>query len=506
MRRLWIIGMMFCLTLVASAARVKTHRMSDGTVLHFTRSASLTRSSDPITKWDAGKVYKVPVILVSFADRDFSTLELQGEEPQTFYDRLFNQPGFNKRHGAGCVADYFRDQSGGLCNFQFDVVGPVKVEKGCKKYGSYGTSAFEAAVKATDLNYADYDWDGDGSVEAVIFLYAGYGGNETADKADGCIIPSSYNFGVTVGKMRLSQYSASAELWSNDASCGIGTICHEFSHVLGLPDMYPYPTGYDDTLSMLDEWDLMDGGNFADDGWCPPNYSIHEREYVGWQSPIDLTKTTTVTGMKALGEGGEGYRILNDGCPTEYYLLENRQHVGWDYMLPGHGLLITHVDFVRREWKDNTVNTLYSDTDHRHLSYFYADGNDFVEYEKLLEDVGQYNSDGRSNYLQHTAYPYKDGKGIVYDALTDETSPKATLFNANTDGSYLMHKPIKDICEENGLISFRFYESVEAGVTAPETTEQPVAYYDLQGRKVTQPERGIYVVRYSNGTTKKMMR
>jgi M6 family metalloprotease-like protein len=436
---------------------------------------------------------------MSFADCDFSC-----ENPQEFYDRLFNERGYNLGHGPGCVADYFRDQSQGLFNVKFDVVGPIKLtsKQKSKSNTNFGTSQMREAIMIADeqLDYADYDCDGDKRAETVIIVYAGYGGNEDVDVAKGCIWPNTDNLYFSLDGVNIGAYSASPELWTEDLSCGIGTICHEFCHILGLPDLYPVSGG---EFSVVDEWDLMDGGNYADNGWCPPNLSIHEREYLGWQTPIDLTSSTTITDMPAYDDGGVAYRIVNDAHPDEYYLLENRQHKGWDMMIPGHGLLITHVDFDETLWERNEVNTQPS---HHRLEYFHPDGLDYNYYDDLYDGESVYGSDGRKLHLPNTAYPYTDAEGVIHDALTDDTTPAATLFNKNADGTLLMGKPIKEICEKDGLISFKFYESNAAGISVVQTDSRPVAYYDLQGRRITEPASGLYIVRYRGGTTKKVFR
>ena len=494
-----------CLALTASAVRAKTGyrvvRLSDGTELHVTRSSSpIRRLAAPKRTWDADKTYRVPVVLMSFSDCDF----LQ-ENPKEFYDRLFNEKGFNLGKGPGCVADYFRDQSNGLFNLQFDVVGPVKIAAKQKTSSKerYGQSDFKEAVRQTDdmLDYTNYDWNGDQIVDIVVVVYAGYGGNEaSAESAQGCIWPNTSSFSklLTLDGMKVYDYSASSELWTNNASCGIGTICHEFSHSLGLPDLYP--TGSDE-YSVLDEWDLMDGGNFNDDGWCPPNYSIHEREYLGWQSPVELSEPVSVTNLSALGSGGEAYKVVNSAHALEYYLLENRQWDGWDMMLPGHGLLITHVDFDSGLWADNRVNT--TSTHHR-LEYFHADNLDFTDYDEMIGSGIPYGGDGRNRRLQFTAYPYTDAEGVVHDALTDQTLPAATLFQANANGVKLMGKAVTAIQEENGLISF-WFSNVSDGIAEVSEGARQSACYDLSGRRVLNPRPGsVYIVRYEDGSVRKI--
>ena len=476
----------------------KTHQMRDGSLLTFERTAVRRVGSTTPKSWDAQKVYRVPVILFSFPDCDFSW-----DDPRQFYHSLFNERGFNLGRGPGCVADYFRDQSQGLFNVQFDIIGPVKLSSKQKSddKNNYGRAQIVAAIQTADaeVDFSQYDWLGNGHVPTVLFIYAGFGGNETAEECKGCIHPNTGSLGRrTDDGVTISYYSASAELWSNQASCGIGTICHEYCHTFGLPDLYPTDS---EEYSVLDEWDLMDGGCFADDGWCPPNLSIHERELMNWQTPVNLTSTTVITDMPSYDESGLAYRLVNDAYPSEYYLLENRQQVGWDTMIPGHGLLISHVDYSETLWDYNIVNNT---PNHHRFDYFHADGLDFNFYgrKNMYED-------GRSIRLRHTAYPNADTLGVVHDALTDTSSPAATLYHARSDGSKFMGKPITQIQETDGLISFHFSDTPDA-ITTPVADDGPVVIYDLQGnivRPALNPSTlRICILRYPDGTTKKVLR
>ena len=492
--------LLVCFCLTAHAARQKTHRKSNDSALRITRSAAVHRVLfKPYTSWDAKKTYRIPVILMSFADLDFSI-----ENPQQFYDRLFNEGGYNLGHGPGCVADYFRDQSRGMFNVKFDVVGPIKLTSNQKSKSNtnFGTSQFVDAIKLADdqLNYADYDWDGDGKAQSVIIIFAGYGGNEEEKSADGCIWPNTDALYFSLDGVGIGGYSASPELWTEDISCGIGTICHEFCHVLGLPDLYPTSGG---EFSVLDEWDLMDGGNYTDYGWCPPNLSIHEREYIGWGGAEDLTEATTITDLPSFDKSGKAYRIVNDAYPDEYYLLENRQWEGWDFMLPNHGLLITHVDFDESYWTSNSVN---SSSKHHRLEYFHADNLDYNFYEDLIGDNSSYGPDGRNLRLQYTSYPYVDAEGLSHDSLTDTSVPAAILFHQRADGVLLMGRPVTAIHEEGGQISF-LYNNPPTGIASLTADIHPLDYYDLQGHTIPMPPaKGLYIIRFSDGSTRKVCR
>jgi M6 family metalloprotease-like protein len=461
----------------------------------------------PNTDWDPNHIYRQPVILITFKDCDFSM-----PDPVDFYSRILNEPGYNEGVGLGCLADYFRDQSEGQFNLQFDIYGPVQVDtiargNGKINYGEYVVRKAAEAVAQSGGDFSPYDWDGDGYVDQVIFIVAGYCGNQVRT---GYIWPNTGIFYPTVnmpGRVAVNYYSVSCELWKDGTSCGIGTICHEFTHCLGLPDIYP--TSSNAGFSVVDEWDIMDGGNYTNKGWCPPNYSTLEKMLMGWKSPVELTDEAVITDMKPVSEGGDTYIIRNPGCEDEFYLIENRQQSGWDYGCPGRGLLIFHVDYNREVWSNNNVNTSRY---HYRYHIFNADGKVYSDWDPKEDgsDWGKYTMDNwmRNRYLSTSAFPYFND-GVVVDQLTDDSDPAATLFNSNIDGSKFMSKPITGIrMSDDGTVSFSFNTST--AIARPSASDGPkaVAYYDLNGRRLPSAPTcpGIYILRSPDGTTRKVIR
>ena len=132
---------------------------------------------DPID-FDPQKTYRLPIVLISFSDADFTM-----PDPKAYYQRMLNEQGYNEGAGLGCLADYFRDQSGGRLNFEFDVYGPYKVSQTAGGHGSryYGTDVISDAVallyESESTDFSIYDWNGDGEVNQVFFVSASYGGN-----------------------------------------------------------------------------------------------------------------------------------------------------------------------------------------------------------------------------------------------------------------------------------------------------------------------------------------
>ena len=456
--------------------------------------------------WDANRVYHQLVILMSFSDTDF-----QEEDPYSYYDKMLNMEGYNLRKGPGCLAEYFRAQSKGLFNIQFDIYGPYKISTKAQPYDSpndetrnYGRGQMMEATRLflaenPSIDFLQYDWDDNGWVDQVIYICAGFTGNQNNEKCYGYIWPNTSTFSsiTTPDGRKISSYSCSNEMWagtSSNPSCGFGTIAHEFTHSLGLPDIYPTndKAGY----SVVDEWDLMDGGNFINYGWCPPNYTPLEKMLLGWLTPTVLEEPKTINNLKTVDDGGEVYMVKN--TDDEYYLLENRQWSGWDLGVPGQGLVVYHVNYKASSWSNNYVNNTENAPNFHLIA---ADNRDYDSSEEYLIASGSshYANSGRmnSNLLNGAPYPLKNEEGILNDSLTDTSVPASIVYN-NVNGALLMSKPITHITQhDDGTVSFRFMggDSIPSGITSPSTlNRQPSTIIDLQGRRIyCKPARGLVI-------------
>ena len=398
------------------------------------RAESMRRSAPRSTQERRGLV-----ILAQFPDVSFSKIGTQ-----EYFNRMFNEKGFTENGCLGSVSDYFYDQSYGQLNMQFDVVGPVTLPQPLAYYGapeegeSSGDSkvldfAADACTAAKDLvDFSKYDWDDDGKVDNVYILFAGFSEARGADP--NCLWPHQWvvhDRELVIDEVRIWNYACSNELISGgDAPVldGIGTACHEFSHTLGLADIYNTQGGKD----FVGKWDVMSIGSYIGkkwgDGTHPMAYSAFERWQLGWLEPKALNEVTTITEMKALEEEPEAYVLYNEGNTNEYYLLENRQLPKWGSPFDAHGLLVTHIDYDKGAWNNNTVNT---DIYHQRYSVVGASG----EFTESIDDL----------------FPGTSGN----TSFTDVTNPASTLFNANEDGTYFLHKPVENITESSdGTISF----------------------------------------------------
>ena len=314
------------------------------------------------------------VILVEFSDNSFTKTR------QNFYD-LLNKEDYNYNGAIGSARDYFSDASNGQYVPQFDVYGPYKLDKEMGYYGQNDKDGLDlhpdqmvvdAVAKlneAEDIDFADYDTDNNGRIDNIFVYYAGYGENEGAP--ENAIWPHAWEvFGEYVtgqlvydGK-RIGGYACTSELQGTRGAtmCGIGTFCHEFGHVLGLPDFYV--TDYSSSHKTLGDWDIMDAGAYLNDGNTPPTYSAHERFYLGWLKP-EILKDSGSFELRELQESNKAYIITSTGehnldggnpNPNTYYLLENRQKTIWDAYLPGHGLMITKTVYNEDKWYNNIPN------------------------------------------------------------------------------------------------------------------------------------------------------
>ncbi|RRC98455.1 M6 family metalloprotease domain-containing protein [Prevotella sp. OH937_COT-195] len=387
------------------------------------------------------------IILVNFANKTFKT-----ENNNALFQRIANEENFSEGSFVGSVHDYFSKQSNGNFDLTFDVVGPVTVSRNDSYYGSndiYGNDLRpqEMVVEACNLvadmvDFKDYDWDDNGEVDQVYVLYAGKG------EADGglpvTIWPHEWELSATgkvqnIDGMRINTYACGPELNGSGKINGIGTLCHEFTHCLGLPDFYD--TGYQNFG--LNAWSVMDYGCYNNNGFTPCNYTGYERMFCGWVNPTELkARNTTVTDMKSMDDFGEVFIMRNPGHDDEYYILQNVQQKGWDLYAKGKGLLIMHIDYNKDIWKKNKVN---SSSSRQRCTIFPADN--------YLN----------ANSLAGDPFPYGSK-----NSFGNGTLPSAKLYNNNSDGTKKMNIEITDIkMSSDGTISFNFVNNNE-GAEEPE--------------------------------------
>lgn len=328
-----------------------------------------------ITDFPTIGVHKALVILVEYSDVAFSL-----EDPQDYFYRMLNEPGFSDNGGTGSARDYYIQNSDSLYLPDFDVFGPVTLSKPMSYYGAndwYGNDlhpeqmAYEACMQLDDvIDFADYDSNGDGKVDNVYIFYAGYG--EASGGGANTVWPHSWSLtsagvSLVLDNKQIDHYACSNEKETGSMYDGIGTFCHEYGHVLGLPDLYA--TRYTSAFTPGD-YSLMDGGSYNNDSRTPPALSAYERYELNWLTPKPLLVTDTVVVLPHIMNTNQAYILTVGKNLNEYYLIENRQQTGWDEYIPGHGMLIWHIDYNKNVWDSNEVN---NNPNHQYVDIIEAD-------------------------------------------------------------------------------------------------------------------------------------
>lgn len=372
------------------------------------------------------------VLLVEFADNSF-----QPEHTQEVFDHAMNREDNDDFGATGSCRDYFVDQSMGVFRPQFDVVGPIKLKRMMSYYGrnnSQGADlnpaqmiqeACQIAHDSIGVDFSQYDFDNDGNVDYVYVFYAGYA--ESYGASSNTIWPhastlTSQGISLSLNGKKIDSYACSSELKYTTGSTleGIGTFCHEFSHVLGLPDMY---NTYNSSSYQLGRWDVMDQGNYNNESHTPPSMSAYERSYLDWIQLTELDEPSDSITLSELTQNNVAYRI-STADPNEFFTLENRQQRKWDAYQPGKGLMIIHVTYDDSAWKYNRVNS-----------------GSFPRYD-LVE------ADGKAEYDNAEVDLYPIGGN---DMFTDYSYPNSLAWNGTPT-----EKGVTRIKDNEGVISFRF--------------------------------------------------
>ena len=367
------------------------------------------------------------VVLVQYKDVKFNL-----SDPHDYFSRMLNEDGFSDYGGTGCAAEYFRYASMGQFRPQFDVYGPITLSQNRSYYGGNDSGGddmypWKMAIEACQqldatVDFSEYDRDGDGYIDNVFVFYAGRGEADGGGK--NTVWPHAWN--VTSAEYTtykfdgviLDRYACSNEWnWSGRPD-GVGTFIHEFSHVMGLPDLYT--TKYTGAFTP-GEWSVLDYGPYNNDGCTPPNYSVYERYSLGWIEPLVINGPVTVSLDTITSNKG---CIIPTGKSTEFFLLENRQQAGWDKYIPGHGMLVWHIDYNSYVWYMNTVN---NSTTHQYVDIEEADGTQ--------------DDDSRAG----DAFP---GTANV-TSFTDDTTPSMKTWAGKG-----LNLPITNIVEKDGVITF----------------------------------------------------
>lgn len=400
--------------------------MSDGPRRSVPQSGmGLTSTGYPVTGQPKGLI-----ILVEYSDVKFTL-----KNPADYFHDMINGENFTQYKGTGSALAYFTKQSGGKFVPSFDIYGPVTLPNNQKYYGGndmYGNDmrpeqmVIDAInILDDDVDFSQYDTNHDGRIDNVYIYYAGKG--EADFGGANTVWPHSWDINsagkrLTVDGVAVRQYACSNE-WGSNRPDGVGTFVHEFSHVMGLPDLYhttnasaTYTPGY---------YSVLDYGPYNNDGCTPPNYGAYELNALGWMDPIELTGEQTVS-LDQITSGQ--FALIPTEKTTEFFLLENRQQNDWDKYIPWHGMLIWHIDYVKSVFDRNEVNNTRA---HQYV--------DLVEAN---------NTPDSSSSMRMRGYPFPGSTRST--EFTSETVPALVSW-----GGKDINLPVTNITEtSSGIISF----------------------------------------------------
>lgn len=402
------------------------------------RNASLKAGSNPQKEKlnnfpTIGEVHSL-VILVQFADTKFSTV---GSDAHQFFNNMLNEPGFTYSNGAnGSARDFYLNSSNGRFQPQFDVIGPVTLPEKYSYYGANQGSSVdnparleqfvrEACTLADPLvDFSQYDHNQDGYIDNIYFFYAGKG---EADSGDGnAIWPHSAYYsdmakdaGLSETSLKLDGIEVGNYTCSNEINgtlitpqpAGIGTFVHEFGHVLGLADHYD--VNYGMTTFAPGSFDTMAQASYNNNGNTPAAFSAYERACLGW---LDLTVlkngVDSLNVLPDLNDSNKAYVVPVGGTnDEEYFIMENRQKKGWDAFIPGHGMLLWHIDYDAKAWEKNELNITGT---HQRV--------DIVEADNKLTDNTRAGDPfpGTSNVTQCNLTSWAGGKVMSLDDIEEK--------------------------------------------------------------------------------------
>ncbi len=497
-----------------------------------TRGPGLYDYSFPCT----GK-QKVLVILAEFTDVKFNSKNkapYNTADSKTYFTEMLNKEGFSTYGATGSARDWFIDNSGGRFEPEFDVYGPVCLPQNVKYYGANKANNEDIrahqmvidACKALDseIDFREYDRNGDGYVDNVYVFYAGYGEADTQGQ-ENTIWPHSWEISwatapdayvrgnpLELDGVYIDRYACSNETCGivgvsgngyvyADRPDGIGTFVHEFSHVMGLPDLYSTGSydSYMDVPFTPEEFSVMDYGPYNNDGMTPPNYSAYERYALDWLTPEELT-----SGDKTLGNLADTRKafIVKTDRVQEFYLFENRQQTGWDKYIPYHGMLVWHVDYDQKVFYDNEVN---NKKNHQYVDLVEADN---------IQDYPT-GKDWWGNYI----YPESTRSGDPFPGTKNVTSFGELTMPALL--SWSNARPgveLTGIAETGGVISFKADVSGGNNSKVAEVGQADTLpdgdVYDMRGVRVgvvkdgrlPVVDAGIYVVRSGSESRKIIVR
>jgi len=377
---------------------------------------------------------KLVCILIGFTDKAFTKTKAD-------FENLFNQVGYATDGATGSVYDYYKENSFNQLNLAVTVVGPYTAAHNMAYYGANDASGndvnpealvTEAVILADpSVNYADFDNDNNGTVDGVYVIYAGYG-EEAGASANAIWAHDSAIPPLTIDGKIVSDYACSSELRgvSGTGLTRIGVICHEFGHLMGALDFYD-TSATNNSYDGTGNWDIMGGGSWNNNGATPAHHNPYTKVFVyGWATTKTFTSGTNIT-LDNAEQNSNSFYTFNTTTSNEFFLIENRQKQKFDSYIPGHGMVIYHVDGNYISAAGDAINA--------------------------GSHQGMYPVCANATGLPPTNYGVINGSGLPFPGTGNKTSfTDTTIPNALSWASANTNNPITNITEDNTnkIVSF----------------------------------------------------
>ncbi|MBN2829731.1 MAG: M6 family metalloprotease domain-containing protein [Candidatus Cloacimonetes bacterium] len=336
------------------------------------------------------------------------------------FNNLMNTP----TNAVGCFKSYYEENSYNTFSITSTICPTVTVNGTHAGFGTetqwrnFAASAIQQANALIDLT--NFDNNNNQQIEGVIIIHAGQGQETSGNSTDIWSHCANLSAPMNVDGMSISYYAIVGELGSFGMQAGVGVAAHEFGHLLGIPDFYNTNTGMD--TNCVGEWDLMSTGAWNNMSWDPSHHNPWSKAFLNWMELTELEIPNNYT-IQNSNINNIAYYVQTPR-QGEYFLLENRQQTGYNNSIPGHGLLIYHVDhnYITSHLSTNDVNC----STHKGLMIEAANGD--------LDTAGA---------------PFPEGTA---NSFTDETDPGSI-----TSTDQPTERPIENITETGGNISFMYW-------------------------------------------------
>lgn len=397
------------------AEKKEAHKVIQNTVIKS------INKSNPSLKKTQTTVKHVLILCVKFSD-------LANTYTASSFQSMVNDD--NWKSGVGGMSKYYKEVSYNNVSIQADYQEWVLAANPSTYYAKnntdYSTHVQELirqaidAAEANGVNFAQYDNDGDGKVDGLFIVHAGKGAEEGNQGQYIWSHQSSLGSGysrVYDGKT-VSQYIIMPEIYST-GHVDIGVFCHEYGHMLGLPDLYDTDGSTNGDSEGVGNWCLMAGGSWGGNGSTPErpaHMSAYCKELLGYTTPTVISSSQSLSIPQA-ETNSLMYKIwLDNNQSDEYMLIENRQKTGFDLNLANSGLLIYHVDKNLADiWPgSNDINVTST---HLGVKVYEADG-----LEQMATGVNRGNSGD----------PYPGSSNVT--TLSASTTPNTKLWNGTSSG------------------------------------------------------------------------